>query len=195
MIIVLNGPLGIGKSTLAEALAESIEQCVMLDGDGLISANPPSSNELEHLHSTIALLLAHHRRFGYRHFVINHIWRSPSELADLRSRLANTDPDIRCFLLTLPIDENLRRIQRRASARAIDEREFERRTFAEEHDALMAGSRSNLGEPFDVSAAPPRLVACMLHRLGLIRSPNDARSTQYEDTDPFMTEEALGTKK
>jgi hypothetical protein len=33
MIIVLNGPLGIGKSTLAEALTESIDACVMLDGD------------------------------------------------------------------------------------------------------------------------------------------------------------------
>jgi len=40
MIIILNGPLGIGKSTLAEALADSIEQCVMLDGDHLIVANP-----------------------------------------------------------------------------------------------------------------------------------------------------------
>ena len=38
MIIVLNGPLGIGKSTLAEALAESIDQSVMLDGDHLVAA-------------------------------------------------------------------------------------------------------------------------------------------------------------
>ena len=143
------------------------------------TANPPSSNELEHLHSTIALLVAHHRRFGYRHFVINHIWRSPSELAELRGRLANVDPDIRCFLLTLPTDENLRRIQRRASARAIDELEFERRTFAEEREAL--GSSLNLGEPFDVSAAPPQLVADMLHRLGLTRPPNDALQATRED--------------
>src|SRR5688500_10985670 len=72
MIIVLNGPLGIGKSTLAEALTESIESCVMLDGDRLVAANPPSADEMEHLHSTIALLVTHHRRFGYRHFVIDH---------------------------------------------------------------------------------------------------------------------------
>jgi deoxyadenosine/deoxycytidine kinase len=32
MIIVLNGPLGIGKSTLAGPLSESIQQCVMLSG-------------------------------------------------------------------------------------------------------------------------------------------------------------------
>jgi broad-specificity NMP kinase len=105
MIILLNGPLGIGKSTLAETLAESIDQCVMLDGDHLVQANPRSFDQLEHLHSTIALLVAHHRRFGYLHFVVNHIWTSPAELADLHSRLVEMDDDIRCFPLTLPAEE------------------------------------------------------------------------------------------
>ena len=40
MIILLNGPLGIGKTTLAEALMERVQQCVMLDGDHLLAANP-----------------------------------------------------------------------------------------------------------------------------------------------------------
>jgi thymidylate kinase len=167
MIVVLNGPLGIGKSTLAEALAESIEQCVMLDGDHLVAANPPALNQVEHLHSTIALLIAHHRRFGYRHFVVDHIWTSPAELADLRSRLAGMDNDIRCFLLTLPADANLARIQRRASARALDELEPELRTFREERQALARNPGVALGEPFDVSAPPQDLVPTMLRRLGL----------------------------
>src|SRR5262245_35306665 len=124
MIIVLNGPLGIGKSTLAEALTESIEYCAWLDGDSLVAVNPPPRDELEHLHSTIELLVAHHRRFGYRHFVVDHFWRSPEALADLRRRLTAIidNADIRCFLLTLAVDENLRRIERRQHARAIDER-------------------------------------------------------------------------
>lgn len=165
MIIVLNGPLGIGKSTLAEALTESIEYCVMLDGDRLVAANPPPADELEHLHSTIAVLVTHHRRFGYRHFVIEHIWRSPAELADLRRRLIAIDSnaDIRCFLLTLPADENLRRIERRQQARALDEREFELHTVAEEREVLTKSSE--LGEPFDVSASPAELVTMMRRRL------------------------------
>src|SRR5687767_1634911 len=112
MIIVLNGPLGIGKSTLGEALSESIDGCVMLDGDRLIAANPPQLDELEHLHSTIALLVPHHQRYGYRHFVIDYVWRSRPQLDDLRRRLAPMDDDFRCFLLTLSLDENLRRIER-----------------------------------------------------------------------------------
>lgn len=169
MIIVLNGPLGIGKSTLAEALAESIDRCVMLDGDHLVAVNPPPPDEIEHLHSTLALLVAHHRRFGYRHFVIDHIWRRPAELADLRRRLRDLEPaaDIRCFLLTLPLDENLRRMERRQSARALDEREFERRIVAEEREALFKNAAGDLGEPLDVSPPPGDLVAALLLRLGL----------------------------
>ena len=167
MFIVLNGPLGIGKSTLAEALSESIEYCVMLSGDSLLAANPPPADELGHLHSTIVLLVDHHRRAGYRHFIIEHLWRSRAELVDLRGKLKAVDPDaeVRCFLLTLPHDENLRRIERRQEARAIDEREFELRTVAEERDTLANGV--DLGEPFDVSARPRALVAKMLCRLSL----------------------------
>lgn len=166
MIIVLNGPLGIGKSTLAEALSESIDGCVMLDGDALTAANPAPPDPREHLHSTLALLVAHHQRFGYRHFVIDHIWTSPSDLEDLRSRLAPFDSDFRCFLLTLPADENLRRIERRAAARALDERELEQRTFREEREALAASTGASVGETFDVSAAPDELVANLSRRLG-----------------------------
>jgi hypothetical protein len=165
MIIVLNGPLGIGKSTLGEALAESIDHCVLLEGDRLVAANPPPSDELDYLHSTLALLVAHHRQFGYRHFVIDHIWRSSAELGDLRRRLMAVDPDaeIRCFLLTLPAEENLRRIEQRQRARAVDECEFERRTFAEEREILA--THTDVGELFDVSAPPADLVADMLRRL------------------------------
>jgi len=169
MIIILNGPLGIGKSTLAEALAESIDQCVMLDGDHLVAANPPPADELEYLHSTIALLVAHHRSYGYRHFVIDHIWRTSTELADLHRRLRDIDSgaDIRSILLTLPLDENLRRIQRRQRARALDEQEFELRTVVEEREVLYQAAGGDRGEPLDISAPPDELVATLLRRLGL----------------------------
>jgi len=169
MIILLNGPLGIGKSTLAEALTESLDHCVMLDGDSLVAANPPPPDEIEHLHSTIALLVAHHRHFGYRHFVIDHLWRTSEELDDLRRRLLADDgeADIRCFLLTLSLEENLRRIDQRQSARVTDERQFELRTVAEEREALFGRSTGDLGEEFDVSAPPDELVATILRRLGL----------------------------
>lgn len=134
MIIVLNGLLGIGKSTLAEALTESIDACAMLSSDHLVAVNPPSKTALEHLHSTIEVLVHHHRRFGYRNFVIERIWNTEWELADLKRLLDDTK--IYRFLLTLPIEENLRRIELRQTARAIDESEFEHFTLPQERQAL-----------------------------------------------------------
>lgn len=168
-IVLLNGPLGIGKSTLAEALSESIDLCVMLDGDHVVAANPPPADETGYLHETLALLVAHHRRHGYRRFVVDHIWRTPQELEDLRRRLLEIDPDARIhiFLLTLPLEENLRRIERRQTARALDEIEFERETVAEERRALFTGG-SSLGEPFDVSASPAVCVIRLKERIGLM---------------------------
>lgn len=169
MIILLNGPLGIGKSTLAEALTERIDGCVTLDGDALVAVHPAPHDEREHLHATLALLVAHHRQFGYRHFVIDHLWTSPEDIDDLRARLRTVAPgdELRCFRLTLSGDENLARIERRASARAIDEREFELRTVAAERAALDSEPGGGLGEPFDVSAGPNDLADEMLRRLGL----------------------------
>lgn len=166
VIVVLNGPLGIGKSTLAETIAERVDACVMLDGDALVAVNPASADPLEHLHSVMALLVGHHLQFGYRHFIINHIWRSPEELADLRRRLS-VETEFHAFLLTLSVEENLQRIARRASTRAIDELDFELRTVAEERTALAAWTDGELGARFEVDATPSELAERLIHRLGL----------------------------
>ncbi|MDA0245946.1 MAG: Gar/GrdA family gentamicin resistance ATP-binding protein [Chloroflexi bacterium] len=169
MIILLNGPLGIGKSTLAEALMEEMDGCVMLDGDHVVALNPPPPDELEYLHTTLTLLIQHHQARGYRHFVINHIWRTPDELEDLHGRIKKLDPTIgiHCFLLTLPLEENLRRIHIRQGARAIDEQDFEQATVMEERAILLGDGNQSLGEPFDVSGSPEALVTTLLTRLGI----------------------------
>lgn len=166
MIVLLNGPLGIGKSTLAEAMVERMDRGVMLDGDALLAVNPEPANPQAELHDVIALLVAHHRERGYVHFVINHIWRSPAELADLRGRLAD-GTESHAFLLSLPASENLRRITRRASTRALDELEYELRTVAEERECLAASPVGVLGTPFAVDAAPEVLAERLLRQLGL----------------------------
>ena len=141
----------------------------MLDGDHLIAANPPPPDEVGYVHAILALLIDHHRRFGYLHFVITHFWRTSAELDDLRGRLCEVDAevDIRCFLLVLSLDDNLRRIQRRQSARALDEQEFEQRTVMQERGILSKAGDDHPGDPFDASASPEELVETLLSRLGI----------------------------
>ncbi len=166
MILLLNGPLGVGKSTLAEALVETSEGFAMVNGDRLTAVNPAPDDPLKHLHAGIVLLLKHHRSFGYRHFVIEHFWGTASELSDLCHQLEPLDADIRCFRLTLPEEENLQRIARRAAGRESDDFEFEMRTLAEERHALAAAG-DELGTPFDVSAPVAELVVKMKALLNL----------------------------
>jgi hypothetical protein len=85
----------------------------------------------------------------------------------LCQRLLAVDADatVHCFLLTVPAEEKLRRIERRQRARALEENTFEVRTNAEERQLL--DGRTDVGEPFDVSAPPGELVATLLRRLAL----------------------------
>ena len=163
-VILLNGPLGVGKSTLGEVLGESTEQSVTLDGDTLLTLNPPPADELASLHATIAVLVGHHLAQGYQRFIINHYWSSAAEIADLQDRLDTvvTKARVHCFRLTLSKEENLRRIMLRRGARAIDEAAFEDRHFAEEYAHLSRANGDELGIPFDASDRPEILAARML---------------------------------
>lgn len=168
MIVLLNGPLGIGKSSLGEALCEALPNSLHLDGDALAATNPPvpaGAPGLEQLHGAVALMVEHHLHFGIRHVVINHVWFDPLHLADLVDRLERLLPpaNVRCLRLCLDERENLRRIERRARSRALDELEFELETVREERARLA--DRDDLGEPFDVTAPLPDLVCDLLQRL------------------------------
>ncbi len=169
LVVLLNGPLGIGKSTLGEVLGEAIDRSVTLDGDALAALNPPPADAVASLHETIALLVGHHLAGGYGRFVINHYWSSAGEIADLTGRLraVASGVRVRCFRLTLPREANLQRIERRQGARAIDEAEFEAAHFAEEYALLSAAQGDELGVPFDASDAPDLLAARLIRLLGL----------------------------
>ncbi len=141
---------------------EAVENSAMLDGDALAAVNPsPPSSAL--LHETIRLLIDHYRRYGYRHFFVNHLWTDPKQCAALQQQLLTTDPDVRCFRLTLSAQENRRRIQQRRPARLLDHAAEEFDTNAAERRLLA--DRQDLGEPFDVSDPPDRLVGRLLRTL------------------------------
>ena len=168
MIVLLNGPLGIGKSSLGEALSEALPDSLHLDGDALIATHPPvpeGPRGREQFHGAIELMVTHHVAYGIRNVVIGHVWFDPRDLADLVGRLQPAMPNgrTRCFRLRLDEEENLRRIERRARARALDEIDFERRTMHEERTRLCG--RDDLGERFQVAAPLEQLVPALLQRL------------------------------
>lgn len=164
MIIVVNGPLGIGKSTLSEALLERIERCAMLDGDAMVAVNPAPQDPVGHFHEGLLLLLEHHRRHGYRNFVINHLWETAAHLDTLCRALARDDEKVFRFRLTLDPMANLARIGRRAQARELDELAHDCREYWREYSVLDAATGNALGEPLAADAAPWALADIVMRR-------------------------------
>ena len=168
LAILLNGPLGIGKSTLGEVLGEAVERSVTLDGDQLLALNPVAHDENEALHEVVTLLVRHHLSRGYDRFILNHYWSSAAQISDLEARLQSIDPrfQVHRFRLTLPKEENLRRIALRQNVRAIDETEFEAEHFEQEH-AVLSAAGDKLGIALDVSGPPDVLAARLIEALAI----------------------------
>ena len=104
MIVIINGPCGIGKTAVSEALATHFDRAVMLDGDYIGDVHPfeiYDDERIDYLYHTLQHLVAFHVSEGnYHNFVINYVFETPDSLADLRQRLSAYDDEIYAFRLT-----------------------------------------------------------------------------------------------
>ena len=103
MIIILNGSVGSGKSTVSEELQVLFDKSVMLDGDYIGLIHPfeiYDDARIEYLYKTLLLLVEFHHSNGYNDFVINYVFESPESLKNLTNRLVTIIPEIHCFWLT-----------------------------------------------------------------------------------------------
>ena len=85
MIIILNGPCGIGKTAVSWELAALFERAVMLDGDYIGAVHPLAiydAARVDYLYRTLRHLVAWQIAQGdYHNFVINYVFESPESLA------------------------------------------------------------------------------------------------------------------
>lgn len=123
MIIIINGPCGIGKSTTGEHVTWKFDRAVFLDGDYIGSVHPfeiYDDARIEHLYQTLRHLIAFHiERGDYHHFVIPYVFESPESLARLRMLLADLDDEIYAFRLVCDAEVLEQRI--RDSSRSLNE--------------------------------------------------------------------------
>lgn len=117
MIIIINGSLGVGKTSVADCLHYKFDRSVHLDGDAVGDVHPfeiYDDARIDHLYRTLALLVSFHQQHGYHDFVINYIFESPESLQDLLDLLHPLDPAIHTYWLTCDVDEQAQRIRRRS---------------------------------------------------------------------------------
>jgi chloramphenicol 3-O-phosphotransferase len=132
MIIIINGSLGVGKSSVAEELHWKFDQSIHLDGDHIGNVHPFNIYDearIAHLYQTLALLVGFHQKYGYHNFVINYVFESPASLQALHDLLQPLDAFIHTYWLTCAEQEQARRIQGRQGANI----EWELKRFVELH--------------------------------------------------------------
>jgi GrpB-like predicted nucleotidyltransferase (UPF0157 family)/broad-specificity NMP kinase len=159
MIVIINGPLGVGKTEVSWKLLGIFGRAVMLDGDYIGAVHPfeiYDDERVAYLYRTIHHLVAFHVANGYADVVINYVFETPESLAHLRHLLSDLDDVIYVYRLTCPHDEMERRLQ----ARGNEELGWELRRFRELTAIMEAGAdRGDLGYEIDTGGLTAEGVA------------------------------------
>lgn len=116
MLIIINGTVGVGKSTTAEALHWKFDRSVYIDGDSIGNVNPfeiYDDARVDHLYRTLALLIGFHQKHGYQNFVFNYVFESNDSLEQLLDLLRPLDSSIHVYWLTCEAKEREQRIRGR----------------------------------------------------------------------------------
>jgi chloramphenicol 3-O-phosphotransferase len=155
MIIVINGSLGVGKSSVAEELHGKFDKSVHLDGDYIGNVHPfeiYDQTRIDHLYRTLELLIGFHQKNGYHNFVINYVFESPDSLQDLLDLLRPLDSSIHTYWLTCVEHEQAKRIQ----GRQRNELEWELHRFVELQRIQRAAAQQGfIGKEVDTTHLSP----------------------------------------
>jgi chloramphenicol 3-O-phosphotransferase len=159
MIIIINGSLGVGKSSVADELHMKFDKSVHLDGDYIGDVHPYEIYDearIDHLYRTLQLLIGFHQQNGYHNFVINYVFESPDSLQDLLDLLRPLDPAIHTYWLTCNEKEQARRIQ----GRQRNELEWELSRFVElQQVQAKAAQQGFIGKEVDTTGLTSAEVA------------------------------------
>lgn len=158
MVIVLNGPLGVGKTETAWRLIQLLSHAAMVDIDYVAALHPFDyrlARDLNYAYESAAVLADHHVRNGYEDVVVNWVFETQAQLDALR-RLFSRFGTVRAYVLTCSIEELERRIHRRGGANI--ERDLAR--GRELHAILEKASKAgDIGTPIDTESRTAQQMA------------------------------------
>ncbi len=159
MIIIINGSLGVGKSSVADQLHYKFDKSIHLDGDYIGDVHPfeiYDDARISHLYRTLELLVGFHQKNGYHDFVINYVFESPESLQELLDLLRPLDSSIHTYWLTCDEEEQARRVRKRRR----QELQWELGRFVElQRIQRQAAQRGFIGKEVDTTGLSPEEAA------------------------------------
>jgi GrpB-like predicted nucleotidyltransferase (UPF0157 family)/predicted kinase len=163
VIVIINGPCGIGKTSVAWELNARFDRAVMLDGDYIGAVHPfeiYDEARVAYLYESIHHLIAFHiERGDYHDFVINYVFETPEQLAALRHLLSDLD-DVTYAYRLVASDETIEgRIRKRELESDADLRWHLRRYRELVAIQEEAAKRGDVGFPIDTTGCTAEEVA------------------------------------
>ncbi len=198
MIIIINGPCGVGKSTVSWTLLEYFDRAVMLDGDYIGAVHPfeiYDEARVVYLYKTLRHLIKFHITEGeHKNFVINYVFETPESLRQLKIMLAELDSRIYVFRLTCKAEVLEQRVRRAYTDP--DELAWHLRRYPELAAILdRAAQGGDLGYPIDTTALNATQVADMMwqriHEAVALQAYDPTWPERYE-TERDRIKTALG---
>jgi len=166
VIVIINGPLGVGKTEVSWQLLTRFERAVMLDGDYIGAVHPfriYDEQRIEYLYQTMHHLAAWHSAHGYHDLIVNYVFETPESLAQLRQLLSDLGEEIHVFRLTCTEEQAARRLAGRTPDPQRLETEISR---FRELSAIQsaAAMRGDLGFEIDTSELSAEAAAEVIWR-------------------------------
>jgi len=111
-LIMLAGPPGVGKSTVAKELSNALQKSVWLDGDEVWRINPFSNTpEMKEMAlQNVIHLLRSFEQAGFDYIILSWVLHQDTIISDIRAALAEFDLEVDIWALVCDEDELERRI-------------------------------------------------------------------------------------
>ena len=112
MILIFNGPCGVGKSTISKNLAKRFENCVYINADDIrnsIIGGEINPTNVKVTDLNICCMVENFKRFGFDNIIIENVYEEDKHINEVISNLSKFDSNIMCFLLYCNLEENIKR--------------------------------------------------------------------------------------
>lgn len=112
MVLIINGPCGVGKSTISNHLENALESCVHISGDAVHCFIVNSEIIPEHVAVTdknIESLVKNYKEAGFKNIIIDNVYENAAHLTRIKLGLGQYDSNIISVLLYCELQENIRR--------------------------------------------------------------------------------------
>jgi hypothetical protein len=151
VIVILNGPLGVGKTETAWKLIEYFERAAILDcdyvGGNVSTFDHQDPNSFRSTISCIVALAKHQKvTMGITDFVVSGVFENSEQLSIAKSLLSEISDPVKTYLLLTKPDILKNRVQKRMNDNV--ERETAR---AYELSRILQTAIGDLGKAFDTS--------------------------------------------